>query len=64
MIYGQWSTVNGLYTQYLILYTLNMNDQEDDKPPLFASWKQWYLFVLVFLFVLIVLFKLFTNYFS
>jgi len=41
-----------------------MNDQEDNKPPLFASWKQWYLFVLVFLFVLIVLFKLFTNYFS
>ena len=41
-----------------------MNDQEDDKPPLFASWTQWYVFVLAFLIVLIVLFKFFTNYFS
>ncbi|MEO5592138.1 MAG: hypothetical protein ABIR15_04660 [Chitinophagaceae bacterium] len=41
-----------------------MNDQQDDKPPLFGSWSQWYVFVLVFLIVLIVLFKFFTNYFS
>jgi len=41
-----------------------MTNQQNDKPPLFSSWPQWYVFVLAFLAVLIVLFKFFTNYFS
>jgi len=39
-------------------------EQDDKKPPLFASWTQWYVLVLVVLVVLILLFALITNYFS
>lgn len=35
-----------------------------DKPPLFHSWPQWYIFIIAWLLVLIVLFYLFTKYFS
>ena len=42
----------------------DMEDQPNEKVPLFASWKAWYLLVLVFLALLIVLFTFFTNYFS
>jgi hypothetical protein len=40
-----------------------MPDQKD-KPPLFNSWKQWYLLVAGFLFVLILLFYLITKTFA
>lgn len=33
----------------------------EDKPPLFKTWNQLYLFVLVFQTVLIILFTLFTK---
>ena len=35
-----------------------------DKIPLFASWKSWYVFVLVVLGLFILLFIWFTNAFS
>jgi hypothetical protein len=41
-----------------------MNEEQNDKIPLFKSWTQWYVLVIVFLFILIILFKLFTNYFA
>jgi hypothetical protein len=41
-----------------------MIDQEEDKPPLFASWKSWYLLVLLFLAALIILFTFLTKYFA
>ena len=41
-----------------------MIDQQDNKAPVFKTWTQWYVFVIVFLIVLIILFKLFTNYFA
>jgi hypothetical protein len=40
-----------------------MNDQ-NDKPPLFKSWTNWYVLVIGFLVVLIILFYLFTKTFS
>ena len=40
-----------------------MDNQQEDKPPLFASWTQWYVLVLVFLIVLVVLFTLFHQLF-
>jgi len=36
----------------------------NEKIPIFKSWTQWYLFVVIVLFVLILLFYLFTKYFS
>lgn len=41
-----------------------MQENNNDKIPLFKSWTQWYAFVLLFLVVLIILFWVFTNYFS
>ena len=38
--------------------------ETNDKIPLFRSWGQWYVFVLVFLVLLIILFSLFTKAFS
>ncbi len=35
-----------------------------EKVPLFKSWTQWYVFVILFLVVLIILFYLFTKAFS
>jgi len=46
------------------ILNFRMNNQQEDKSPLFASWNAWYVFVLAFLVVLVVLFTLFTNYFS
>lgn len=37
---------------------------EDKKVPVFRTWTQWYVFVLLFLAVQILLFHLFTQYFS
>jgi len=37
---------------------------QEDKPPLFATWNTWYLFVLGFLLLQVILFTLFTNYFA
>ena len=39
-------------------------DNNNDKVPLFKSWKQWYFFVIIVLVVLIILFYFFTKYFS
>lgn len=39
-------------------------DQNNDKIPLFKTWKQWYLFVVGLLIVLIILFGIFTKAFS
>jgi len=41
-----------------------MNHSDDDKAPIFGSWKGWYIAVLVLLVVEILLFAWFTNYFS
>ncbi|HWJ91407.1 MAG TPA: hypothetical protein VNR87_09870 [Flavisolibacter sp.] len=40
-----------------------MSDQ-NNKPPLFKSWINWYVLVIGFLIVLIILFYLFTKTFS
>jgi len=37
---------------------------EDEKVPLFGSWRNWYLFVVLFLVMLIIFFTLFTKYFG
>ena len=42
---------------------MKMTDQKNNIP-LFKSWAQWYVFVILFLVVLIILFWLFTKYFS
>jgi hypothetical protein len=36
----------------------------DDKAPVFKSWKAWYVLVIVFLGILIVLFQVFTKRFQ
>lgn len=41
-----------------------MENHGDEKAPLFASWRQWYVFVMIFLIVLIILFYIFTKTFS
>jgi hypothetical protein len=38
--------------------------QEQEKIPVFKSWKAWYIFVLVLLVLQIIAFHLFTRYFS
>ena len=38
--------------------------ENKEKVPLFKTWTQWYVFVILFLVVLIILFWLFTKYFS
>jgi hypothetical protein len=40
-----------------------MADDPED-PPIFRTWKQFYLFVVMWLLVLIIVFYLFTQYFS
>ncbi|WP_281176198.1 hypothetical protein [Flavihumibacter petaseus] len=37
---------------------------EKEKVPVFKSWTQWYVFVLLFLVVLIIAFHYFTEFFS
>lgn len=37
---------------------------DNNKVPLFRTWTQWYLFVVLFLVVLIILFYLFTQRFA
>jgi len=37
---------------------------ENDKIPLFKSWRQWYAFVIGVLIVLVILFYFFTKYFA
>lgn len=41
---------------------MSMND--NDKAPLFGSWKGWYFFVIAFLVLLIILFYFFTKRFA
>ncbi len=41
-----------------------MTANDDDKIPLFKSWKQWYFFVIAFLILLVILFSFFTKTFS
>ncbi|MDX2046852.1 MAG: hypothetical protein SFU87_08695 [Chitinophagaceae bacterium] len=36
----------------------------NDKPPLFKSWKAWYIIVIAFLLLQVILFSLFTKNFS
>lgn len=43
---------------------MNNDNRHKEKIPLFKSWTQWYLFVILFLAVLIVSFYLFTKAFS
>jgi hypothetical protein len=38
--------------------------ENDEKIPLFKTWGQWYIFVIVFLVLLIIFFSLFTKTFS
>jgi hypothetical protein len=38
--------------------------KEEEKIPLFRSWKAWYIFVLAFLVLQVIAFLLFTRYFS
>jgi len=38
--------------------------KQEEKIPLFRSWKQWYAFVIVFLVLLVIFFSWFTKYFS
>lgn len=37
---------------------------DNDKAPLFKSWRQWYFIVIAFLVLLIIFFNFFTKYFS
>lgn len=39
-------------------------ENEQEKVPLFGTWKRWYVAVLTFLVILIILFSVFTNTFS
>jgi Mg2+ and Co2+ transporter CorA len=41
-----------------------MNLPPDEKPPVFNSWRSWYVLVVGFLAALIVFFYFFTKYFS
>jgi hypothetical protein len=41
-----------------------MEENQQEKVPLFKSWKNWYLLVVAFLILLIMLFFLFTKTFS
>ena len=41
-----------------------MKDFQNDKPPLFKSWTNWYALVIVFLLMLIIFFYFFTKHFS
>jgi hypothetical protein len=45
-------------------YKLTEMADKKEKVPLFKSWTQWYVFVILFLVVLIILFYLFTKAFS
>lgn len=37
---------------------------ETEKVPVFRSWQQWYLLVILFLIALIIFFSIFTKYFE
>ena len=41
-----------------------MPEQDNDRIPLFKKWRQWYVFVLLFLVLLIILFYYFTKKFA
>ena len=41
-----------------------MSLPDNDKAPLFKSWKGWYVFVILFLLLLIVVFYFFTKRFA
>jgi len=40
------------------------NNQKDESPPLFKTWRAWYVLVLANLALLIILFYLFTKIFE
>ena len=44
--------------------TNSMEEQEDDRSPLFPKWSYWYALVIGFLALLIILFTFFTKQFS
>jgi hypothetical protein len=46
------------------LTNLILMDEPKHKVPLFKTWTQWYVFVIVFLVVLIVFFYYFTKHYS
>lgn len=39
-------------------------DKADEKPPVFKTWKGWYITLVIVLVVQIILFIYFTKYFS
>jgi hypothetical protein len=39
-------------------------EEAKERVPLFRSWRQWYLFVILFLAALILFLTYFTNYFE
>ncbi len=41
-----------------------MNEQDNEKPPLFKSWRNWYALVLGFLLVQIIVYFYFTTIFG
>jgi hypothetical protein len=41
-----------------------MFDEDNEPPPVFRTWKQFYIFIAGWLVVLIAAFYLFTKYFS
>ena len=41
-----------------------MKEEEKDRVPLFKTWTQWYLAVILFLVLQIILFYYITNYYS
>ncbi|MEJ7739540.1 MAG: hypothetical protein WKF97_19120 [Chitinophagaceae bacterium] len=41
-----------------------MEDESNERIPLFRSWNHWYAFIIIFLVALIILFSFFTKYFA
>lgn len=41
-----------------------MEENQQEKVPLFKTWKSWYILIVAFLLVLILLFSVFTKTFS
>lgn len=43
---------------------LIMDEQQDERPPLFRKWSHWYALVIGFQLLLIIFFYLLTKFFS
>jgi hypothetical protein len=48
----------------LVAQNKAMEEQEDDRSPLFPKWSYWYALVIGTLVLLILFFYFFTNYFA